>query len=39
VPAVAAPLEGWVKVGVVFAGWDALLSTASTVIQLVDRLS
>lgn len=31
-------MPGWVKVGVVFAGWSAVLGTAETVTYWVDRL-
>lgn len=32
-------VPGWVKVGVVFAGWSAVLNTAETVTYWVDRLT
>lgn len=31
-------VPGWVKVGVVFAGWDSVLNTVSHAIEWVDRL-
>jgi hypothetical protein len=33
------PIPGWVKVGVLFAGWNTMLSTADMVTYWVDRLA